>query len=196
MTTVTATDPTEKTVSCRGNGGRTCRGKQLTNMISLMTQDGNSLESIRGDQEERRNHYLTYFDGGIVSYSSEEEDESKIAPLDFRVDWSTQTEYASEWQEAISFSPEPRIEEYPEKGTYSMDWELDSALSCEYLSDLDNDSDQYNDIWEDNKDSKSSSTLASTITIARPNGTETRTDGILDCRWVEPEYPEVWRVHP
>ena len=64
----------------------------------------------------------------------------------------------------------------------TMDWELESIISCEERSNME-DFEPIDDLWGDTPTSCKKSQY-------------TETQPVLDCRWVEPEYPEVWRVNP
>ena len=80
---------------------------------------------------------LEHFDGGIVS---EEECECSHSPLDFRVDWSTRhTESVGEWifsSPILLINTESQKDEKALEAKFSMDWELNSALSCDEHSDM------------------------------------------------------------
>ena len=65
---------------------------------------------------------------------------------------------------------------------FTMDWELESIISCEERSNME-DFETIDDLWGDTPTSCNKSKY-------------TETQPVLDCRWVEPEYPEMLRVNP
>jgi len=130
-------------------------------------------------------------DGRMVSDFSDEEDDSVTTPLDFRKDWSEETKSIRRW---LQKSPKPLIispEPSRERGDHTQE---ESYIGCDTDSIV-FDYDFLDPAFTEQCESGQDDTL---ITPATSSSTRSNipTDYIIDCNWVEPEYPEVWKVGP
>ena len=182
MTSRITTDPIAENVQCTGDGDCCSEDVTKNNPISPLFLDRKCVTLTSSEDDGVKSHDLR----NLVSDISEEECDSTAAPLDFRVDWSTSnTEKMNDWlvtAPIVLINPEVRRDEMAVNDKLSMNWELESILSCEDSSNME-DFEPIDDL------------LGDTPTSCRKSQyTETQSD--LDCRWVEPEYPEVWRISP
>ena len=182
MNTRITADPIAEIVQYTGDGE--CCSEHVTrnNPISPLSLDRKCVTLTSSEDDGVKSHDLR----NLVSDISEEECDSTAAPLDFRVDWSTgNTEKMNDWlmtAPVVLIKPEVRRDEMTVNDEMSMGWELESILSCEDSSNME-DFEPIDDLWGD------------TLTSCRKSQC-TETQPVLDCRWVEPEYPEVCRISP
>ena len=182
VTMKSITEQPSDIVQCTGYGE--CRSEQVTrsNPISPFPEDRKCITLTSSEEDGMKSHDLH----NLVSDSSEEECDSTATPLNFRVGWSTSdTEKMNHWlltAPILLINPEVRRDEKTVNKELSIDWELDSVLSSEDRLDME-DCELIDDLWGD-----------SLTPCWRSQSTGTQP--VLDCRWVEPEYPEVWRISP
>ena len=156
------------------------------NSIYSLPQDKKCITPTTNEDGGMKVQNLCNFNGRVVFNSSEEDCDITTAPLNFRVDWSTSdTERMNDWlltTPVLQANPKARRDELTVKDTMPIDWELDSVLSYETRSDME-DSEPIDNLWGDSP-------------TASLRFKSTKTQPLLDCSWVEPEYPEVWRMSP
>ena len=178
VTTITTTGQTDEIMQCTGYGEEVTR----SNPISPFPEDRKCITLTSCEEDGMKAHDLRK----LVSDDSEEECDSTATPLNFRVDWSTSdTEKMNHWlltAPILLINPEVQRDEMTANKELSIDWELDSVLSSEDRLDME-DCELIDDLWGD-----------SLTPCWRSQSTGTQP--VLDCRWVEPEYPEVWRISP
>ena len=122
----------------------------------------------------------------LVSHISEEGCNRTFTPLDFRVEWSTiNTDKMNNQLVAspvVVIKSEVQRDEMTVSDKSPMDWQLRSILSCEDRSNME-DFEPIDDLWGD---TPTSFRISQYI----------ETQHVIDCRWVEPEYPKVCRAGP